>query len=206
MADRRAFDEQLSRLPVAEISHFPWDSAPHPNSCAVVGASLDALHVFMRTDEEEIRAEQTEQNGPIYTDSCMEFYLMPSLSSDLYLNIEVNPRGVMFFSVGRERAQRRLITEETPRDLNLTARIRPSDCLGAGWTVEYDLPYAMLRKYIPEFDPHSPSMDMRGNFYKCGNGLTKPHWGMWSPVGTPKQDFHRPEFFGRLVRSQGSQP
>lgn len=198
--DRSAFEEQLFRLPAAGIAHFPWDSPPHPNSYAILAAGPCALHVFLRTDEEEIRAEQTEQNGPIYTDSCLEVYLMPSPSSGLYLNIEVNPKGVMFFSVGKERAGRRLITAETPRDLNLKTSVRPADYGGVGWTVLYDLPYATIHKYVPEFDPRSPSAEMRGNFYKCGNGLTKPHWGMWSPVEAPKPDFHRPEYFGRLVR------
>jgi hypothetical protein len=39
----------------------------------------------------------------------------------------------------------------------------------------------------------------RANFYKCGDETETPHFGAWSPVQTPQPDFHRPEFFGRLV-------
>lgn len=40
---------------------------------------------------------------------------------------------------------------------------------------------------------------MRGNFYKCADLTTVPHYLSWSPVGTPSPDFHRPEYFGTLV-------
>ena len=39
---------------------------------------------------------------------------------------------------------------------------------------------------------------IRANFYKCGDKLTVPHYLTWSTVGTPKPDFHRPEFFGMV--------
>lgn len=33
------------------------------------------------------------------------------------------------------------------------------------------------------------------NFFKCGDGLTIPHYLTWAPVHTPSPDYHRPEFF-----------
>ena len=38
----------------------------------------------------------------------------------------------------------------------------------------------------------------RANFYKCGDMLSVPHYVTWNPVGTPKPDYHRPEYFGEL--------
>ena len=37
----------------------------------------------------------------------------------------------------------------------------------------------------------------RGNFYKCGDHTSHPHWASWSPIGE-QLDFHQPEFFGEL--------
>lgn len=33
------------------------------------------------------------------------------------------------------------------------------------------------------------------NFFKCGDGLTIPHYLTWAPVHTAAPDYHRPEFF-----------
>jgi hypothetical protein len=37
-----------------------------------------------------------------------------------------------------------------------------------------------------------------GNFYKCGDETSHPHWAAWSLIGEVL-DFHAPERFGRLV-------
>lgn len=39
----------------------------------------------------------------------------------------------------------------------------------------------------------------RANFYKCGDGLTKPHYLSWNNIETPKPDFHTPQYFGEFV-------
>ena len=39
---------------------------------------------------------------------------------------------------------------------------------------------------------------MKGNFYKCGDHLSVPHFLSFAPIGVPKPDFHRPEFFCTL--------
>jgi hypothetical protein len=36
----------------------------------------------------------------------------------------------------------------------------------------------------------------RGNFYKCGNETSHPHWGAWSPV--TELNFHLPASFGTI--------
>ena len=112
--DRADFEARLPGLPRADIDVFPWGSSGAPESYAVLAYDAEGIHVFMRSDETTIRAEQTEQNGPIYTDSCLEFYLMPDSQDGRYFNFECNPRGVIFLSVGKERAGRTLIVDEGP--------------------------------------------------------------------------------------------
>ncbi len=196
VSGRTQFENSLKNLPRAAICCFPWENTPHPYAYAILARSSDAFHVFMECNEKEIRALQTEQNGPIYTDSCLEFYFRPSEKSDLYLNIEVNPKGVIFFSVGSQRQDRFLITSDGPKELNLIAKIQLENSECPGWQICYDLPFNLIKKYVPPFD--GTEQAMWGNFYKCGNGLSQPHWGCWSPVDTPKPDFHRPEYFGRF--------
>jgi hypothetical protein len=39
---------------------------------------------------------------------------------------------------------------------------------------------------------------MRGNFYKCGDELSVPHFVSWTKINTPNPSFHVPECFGGL--------
>ncbi|MBO6237358.1 MAG: hypothetical protein J6N50_01050, partial [Bacteroidales bacterium] len=61
------------------------------------------------------------------------------------------------------------------------------------WEVRLDIPAAVFG--LETFD----GLHARGNFYKCGDGLPVPHYLSWAPVGTPRPDFHRPEFFEEIV-------
>ena len=48
-------------------------------------------------------------------------------------------------------------------------------------------------------NPESLPDTLKANFYKCGDLTSHPHYLSWSPIGTPKPDFHRPEYFGELI-------
>ena len=61
------------------------------------------------------------------------------------------------------------------------------------WEVRLDIPAAVFG--LETFD----GLHARGNFYKCGDGLPVPHYLSWAPVGTPRPDFHRPDFFEEIV-------
>lgn len=192
------FCKRLKSLPEAKIGNFVWNDAPNPKANARMGYDDKAFYVYMEAVEPYIRAMQTEQNGPVYTDSCLELYLMPAASSSMYFNIEINPIGTMFFSVGEQRDGRILITDVTGADLGIRTCTEPLAQGGYRWSVSYALTYELIQTYIPQFEMSS-RMRMKGNFYKCGNGLPVPHWGTWAPVNTPKPDFHRPEWFGTFV-------
>ncbi|MDE6449753.1 MAG: hypothetical protein K2L41_06690, partial [Muribaculaceae bacterium] len=35
--------------------------------------------------------------------------------------------------------------------------------------------------------------------YSCASAIESPYYLSWSPIDTPRPDFHRPEFFGYLI-------
>ena len=39
---------------------------------------------------------------------------------------------------------------------------------------------------------------LKGNFYKCGDALSTPHYITWAPISTPSPDYHRAEFFAEI--------
>ena len=42
-------------------------------------------------------------------------------------------------------------------------------------------------------------LQLWANFYVCGDRTPCPCYGAWNDVQTTTPDFHRPEFFGRLI-------
>ena len=65
------------------------------------------------------------------------------------------------------------------------------------WTLEYRLPFEILKQY-PEVEKPAAGVRWRGNFYKCADNSSHPHWLAWAPIQEERPDFHRPEYFGTL--------
>ena len=65
------------------------------------------------------------------------------------------------------------------------------------WTLEARLPLAVLEKHAHVIRPRA-GVTWRGNFYKCADETSDPHWLTWSPVDWPAPAFHLPAQFGTL--------
>jgi hypothetical protein len=64
------------------------------------------------------------------------------------------------------------------------------------WCLEYSIPLSIFEAYLGKaVDPAGGRW--RGNFYKCGDETSHPHWASWSPIGE-ELNFHCPEHFGIL--------
>ncbi len=46
---------------------------------------------------------------------------------------------------------------------------------------------------------HGTPVVMAGNLNKCASATSAPHYLSWNPIDTPTPDFHRPEFFGKII-------
>jgi hypothetical protein len=58
-----------------------------------------------------------------------------------------------------------------------------------------ELPFKVLSDFVGH--PIESRGSWRANFYRCG-GITDAQYACWSPVGTPRPDFHQPNYFGVL--------
>ena len=179
----------------ARVDKFPWAETTNyrPATSAWLGYDSSSLFVYMETDETELRME-TRGFGYVHTDSCMEFFFSPDLASQKYLNFEFNPAGAMFLSIGASRHDRELISQDNYIDLFAVKTAIHKK----GWTLEFGVPVLFLRQYYPALELKS-GLVMRGNFYKCGDNTSRPHYGCWSPIELDKPDFHCPRFFGDLI-------
>ena len=163
----------------------------------------EAVRVIFRVKDRYVRAAASELHGPVWEDSCVEFFFTPE--TDIrhgYFNLEMNCGGVMLL-------RHQVIPRRDPVALtagecslvqiahSLPPRIDPEIADPIAWTVEYRLPIAILKPYAPVTAP-APGIQWRANFYKCADRSSHPHWLTWAPVDRPQPDFHVPECFGTL--------
>ena len=148
-------------------------------------------------EEERIRALETRVHGEVYKDSAIEFFL--SFDKKNYYNFECNCIGTPHLAYGPSRENRTFIP------LPLMGQLTTQPSLGRQpfaeksggfkWTLTARIP-------VTCFTFHTlaslSGVQATANFYKVGSGLTVPHYVTWSPVRTPKPNYHCPEFFGDI--------
>lgn len=158
----------------------------------------ETLLLHYRVKEQSVRARYGKDNEPVWTDSCVECFFQPEEGGDYY-NIECNCAATLLIGVGKDRQHRELVGPQLLAKVERWASLgsrpfeeRPGTCL---WEVALVVPSVVLIRH-PELSLTGKTF--RGNFYKCGDELTVPHFLSWNPIEVESPDFHRPEFFGQL--------
>ena len=181
-----------------DVDCVNWPEAfPYAPLCGGrVARTRDALVVDFRVSGLDLRAQNTEDNGRQWEDSCVEVFIQDPDGAPYY-NFEINALGKVLACKGPERHNR------TPRPAEEMEQILRFTQMEGGplehegihtWRVGVIIPF-----YLIGIDPENLPRSIRANFYKCGDKTAHPHFLSWSPVETPKPDFHRPEFFGELI-------
>ncbi len=155
------------------------------------------LHFYVRGAQ--LRAVTTDDQGPVWEDSCVEFFCQVP-GDKHYMNFEANCIGAMVASrrLGRTEEVSPLTADEMAlirRRCTCPREAVPEQDGLFEWEVELDIP---LRLIFREHAPVFPQL-LRANFYKCGDKTKLPHFVSWQPVLVPDPDFHRPEYFGVIV-------
>ena len=182
--------------PAAPVDNFFWYEGHTPETAArLVFVEGFGFLLRMTCAETDPKAVYTEYNEPVYTDSCMEFFC-DYLGDGRDINMEMNPLGTLLSCIGADRHARTPVADLSGGEI---FPVKGEVCEGY-WTVTAEIPTALLCKILGvDSMPFGSGYTFRGNFYKCGDETPIVHYGMWSPVGTEKPDFHRPEYFGTLV-------
>lgn len=192
------------------IAHFhPGSSIHRPLAEAKAAHSDEGIHVLFRVLDRFVRVANTGFQAPVWKDSCVEFFVRPRGEGG-YLNFEMNAGGsLLAFYIedwtrtgGPEGFQKFRKLESTwndaiPRFHSLPERVEPPIATPVMWTVQYTLPWTLFKAVAGAPRPAAGEV-WTGNFYKCGDETSHPHWGAWSPIGETL-NFHAPAFFGRLV-------
>ena len=176
-----------------------WKEYPYqPQVSFRIAYTNDAILVHYKVVEDSVRAKYGEDNGSVWTDSCVEFFSIPARDG-VYYNLECNCIATILLAAGSERSNREMapleITDQVKRWASLGRETFEEKIGECTWEVALQIPYKVFFKHtITKLD----GMVVRANFYKCGDELQKPHFLSWNPIKIEKPDFHRPDFFGLL--------
>jgi len=186
---------------IYKIDQVNWpESFPEkPEVSVEVSNDHEALYLHYRVKGEQLRAVTTEDQGPVWEDSCVEFFCQVP-GDKHYCNFECNCIGSMVGSRRLGRAEE--VVPFSPDEMGTIERkctipreaFEEKDGLFA-WEVELRIP---LRLIFREKKPAFPQT-LKANFYKCADKTKKPHFVSWQPIDLPKPDFHCPQFFGEIT-------
>jgi hypothetical protein len=183
-------------IPLAEVN-WPGD---YP-SCPPVHFRIayDDTRFILAFDAREtcFRASETEDNGRVWEDSCVEFFIQPGGEGGYY-NFECNAIGTLLLAHGDGRHEREAAPREVLATIGRQARVEVTRDGGESlyhWSLLLSIPFTALFRH--RFAPR-PGESARGNFYKCGDKTARPHFLSWNPVDSATPDFHRPGSFGLL--------
>lgn len=182
-------------VPAAVIDNFHWERPGYarPHSTAQLwGVAGCGLFARLRSDETPLRCEVTERDGPVWTDSCLELFLQPVVGDPRYLNFEINPAGVYLSQIGAGRNERSFLAALTA----LTPAVTPVR-EGVLWGCDLFLPDALIAA-VYGVPYRTEAATLRGNFYKCADLSSAPHFAAHFPVGSEALGFHNPACFGLI--------
>jgi len=184
-------------VPFHQIDTVNWKSYPYcPEVSFRIAHTGEAILLNYTVNESDIKAVCNRDNGNVWEDSCVEFFI--SFSEESYYNIECNCIGKLLIGKGSGRGQNRMrLTESALEQVRRWSSLgdSPVENRSGEWEVSLIIPKEI---FYPEITKTLDRIKARGNFYKCGDHLQKPHYLSWNPILSDSPNFHLPEFFGEL--------
>ena len=192
----------------AELTNFRKESSDHrPRVQVRMLYDKGGVYGLFRVEDRFVRSVQKKFNGPVCTDSCVEFFVKPKADKG-YFNFEINAGGTLLVSYVVDPSRKpeggfKDFTPLSPKDgakvdiyHSLPAVVEPELQDPTTWFVGFHIPFALMEKYAGPLGQVS-GQEWKANFYKCADKTSKPHWVSWSPVD--ELNFHLPRCFGTLV-------
>jgi Carbohydrate-binding family 9 len=189
-----------------EIQHFRSESSGHhPQTAARLLYDQHGIYGIFRIQDRYVRCLRTQYHDPVWKDSCVEFFAQPKPERG-YFNFEFNCGGAFLccYITNPERTPEGFkefikvpagIGKTIRTRSSLPARIETEIVEPVVWTLSFFIPFALFEHYLGPLGT-SVGQEWRGNFFKCADETSHPHWASWSPVD--ELNFHRPDCFGTI--------
>jgi hypothetical protein len=199
-------DPAWARADILEISHFRPESSGHrPRTRARLLYEPRGIHGLFQVHDRYVRCLRTHYFDEVWKDGCVEFFAQPKAEGG-YFNFEFNCGGAFLCShiLDPERTPNGFKQfTKLPADIgrtiqarsSLPQRVEPEIAEPLVWALRFFIPFALFERYLGPLGEVKGQV-WRGNFFKCAEENSHPHWASWSPVD--QFNFHRPGCFGTL--------
>lgn len=195
----QAVEEAFASVEAQPIACCNWPEEFPYTPRVVFRMFHTGAELWLRFDVEEryTKGEVTEDNGRVWTDSCVEFFL--ALDERGYYNFETTCTGRLLLAFRKEREHPTHAAPEVLRTVRRYASLghepfaeRTGD---NRWSLTLAIPpEALFMHRLAAWD----GLEATANLYKCGDELSHPHFLSWKPIDNPRPDFHLPRFFERI--------
>lgn len=214
--------------PCGRIDCVNWSDSFPAHPITVLHLAHTGTILFARFDVEGrgLRAMHTHDLEHVNEDSCVEFFVT-NADQSRYFNFEFNCIGVCNAShrISKSEDVHRLTPDElhsilryssvnsAPQPQSTHPLSAPFDLRDGDycWSLTIGIPLSLLgitpamfttsetlQTAAPDAMPDN-GFTLHGNFYKCGDLTSEPHYLSWAPVTFEHPNFHLPAFFGNLI-------
>ena len=195
-ADLSSFLDK-SAVSFHRIDTVNWANYPYrPEAIFRIAHTGKAILLNFRINESDIKAVCDRDNGNVWEDSCVEFFI--SFNEDLYYNIECNCIGKILIGKGPGKQERIRLPGKMLKKVERWASLgdSPIENRSGDWEVSLVISKEI---FYPDVTKTFDKIKAKGNFYKCGDCLQTPHFLSWNPIQNEIPNFHLPCFFGELL-------
>lgn len=202
ISDKDFFDTKENDIHSFEfhkINKLNWkESYPYaPDVKFIIGHNNKEVFLRFFVHEQSVLAKVTENNGEVWTDSCVEFFI--SFDDTGYYNFEFNCIGTMLLGFRKEKDKcthaGKEIIDAIERYASLGVIPFQEKHEDTSWELAVKIP-------IKSFFKHSltslSALKAKANFYKCGDNMSVPHFLSWNAIHNPTPNFHLEKYFGDI--------
>jgi len=182
-----------------QIDTINWPAYNYkPKLSFRIGHTGKEIWLKYYVNEKYVLAQETHTNGAVHKDSCVEFFI--SVDGKNYYNLEINCIGTVHLAYGPGRSDRKFVEPQIIKKIEVESSLGNQPFQEKSGNFEWEM---MIRVPVQSFAFDNikslNGLKATANFYKCGDDTTIPHFVTWNPVGTENPDYHRPEFFGKVL-------
>lgn len=163
------------------------------------------IHGIFLVRDRYVRCVRINYFDEVWKDSCVEFFVQPR-SNTGYFNFEFNCGGAFLCNYiddwtpspeGWKSFVRIpwMIARQVEIKSSLPSVVDPEIAEPIDWTLRFFVPFAIFEPFVGSISPLADTT-WHGNFFKCAEDVSHPHWAAWSPVD--EFNFHLPRCFGSL--------
>lgn len=157
----------------------------------------ESLFLKFKVEEQFTKAEVEKDGGAVWTDSCVEFFV--SFDDSGYYNFEFSCIGKKLLGFRKCKDSAEYASQEVLDSIKCYSTLG-SECFAErsgdnAWELTVAIPKQAF--FAHDFKTLEGLFAM-ANVYKCGDGLSKPHFLSWNPIKSETPNFHLPQYFGRM--------